>query len=68
MTVIVTLQKGDTEKYMRSGDTYIKHNDGTLDVLRNGAKEPHSYARGAWTNVEGDEKQLKRGRFEGWFK
>jgi hypothetical protein len=23
---------------------------------------------GAWTNVQGDEKQLQRSRFQGWFK
>jgi hypothetical protein len=49
-------------------DTYIKHNDGTLDVVRDGAKEPHSYAPGVWTNVQGDEKSLKRSGFRGWFK
>ena len=65
MTVTVTLQDGDTDKYMRFGDTYIKHNDGTLDVVRDGAKEPHSYAPGAWTNVQGDEKPLKRSGFRG---
>jgi hypothetical protein len=54
MTVTVTLQDGDTDKYMRFGDTYIKHNDGTLDVVRDGAKEPHSYAPGVWTNVQGN--------------
>jgi hypothetical protein len=68
MTVTVTLQDGDADKYMRFGDTYIKHNDGTLDVVRDGAKEPHSYAPGAWSNVQGDEKQLKRSGFRGWFK
>ena len=47
---------------------YIKHNDGTLDVVRDGAKEPHSYAPGVWTNVQGDEKSLKRSGFRGWFK
>jgi hypothetical protein len=51
MTVIVTLQDGDTDQYMRYGDTYIKHNDGALDVVRDGAKEPHSYEPGVWTNV-----------------
>ena len=67
MTVTVTLQDGDTDKYMRFGDTYIKHNDGTLDVVRDGAKEPHSYALGVWTDVQGDEKSLKRSGFRGWF-
>jgi hypothetical protein len=41
MTVTVTLQDGDTEKFMRFGDAYIKHEDGTLDVVRDGAKQPH---------------------------
>jgi hypothetical protein len=68
MTVTVTLQDGDTDKYMRFGDTYIKHNDGTLEVVRDGAKEPTSYAPGAWFNVQGDEKQLKGRRFQGWFR
>ncbi len=68
MTVTVTLQDGDTEKYMRFGDTYIKHEDGTLDVVRDGAKEPNSYALGAWSDVQGDEKSLKRSSFRDWFK
>jgi hypothetical protein len=68
MTVTVTLQDGDTEKFMRFGDAYIKHDGGTLDVVRDGAKQPHSYAPGVWTNVQGDEKQLKRRLFQGWFK
>ena len=68
MTVTVTLQDGDTDKYMRFGDTYIKHNDGTLEVVRDGAKQPHSYAPGVWANVQGDEKSLKQNGFRGWFK
>jgi hypothetical protein len=64
----VTLRDGDTDKYMQFGDAYVKHDDGTLDVIRDGAKELHSYAEGAWTNVQGDEKQLQRSRFQGWFK
>ena len=67
MTVTVTLQDDDTDKYMRFGDTYLKHNDGTLDVVRDGAKEPYSYASGVWTNVQGDEKSLKQSGFRGWF-
>jgi hypothetical protein len=39
-----------------------------VTLLRDGAKGPHSYAEGAWTNVQGDEKQLKRSRFQGRFK
>jgi hypothetical protein len=47
MTVSVTLQDGATDKYMRFGDAYVKHNDGSLDVVPCGAQQPHSYARRA---------------------
>ncbi|HXB84535.1 hypothetical protein [Mycobacterium sp.] len=56
MTVTVTLQDGATDKYMRFGDVFVKHNDGRLDVIRCGAKDPYSYAAGAWTDVQGNEK------------
>lgn len=65
MTVTVTLPDGVTEKYMRFGDAYVKHDDGTLDVVRTGAKQPYSYAPGEWTHVQGDEKRWKRSRFWG---
>ena len=65
MTVTVTLRDGGPDKYMRPGDAYVKHNDGTLDVIRSGSREPHSYASGDWTGVEGDEKSWKKGRFWG---
>jgi hypothetical protein len=64
MTVTVTLSDGGTDEYMRFGDAYVKHNDGTLDVTRGGAKQSHSYASGQWTDVEGDQKKSK-GRFWG---
>jgi hypothetical protein len=32
----ITLPDGATEKYMRFHDAYIKHSDGTLDVVRGG--------------------------------
>jgi hypothetical protein len=54
MTVTVTLQDGATDKYMRFRDEYVKHNDGTLDVIRDGAKRPYHYAPGAWTDVKGN--------------
>jgi len=50
MTVSVTLSDGRTDNYMRFGDAYVKHHDGTLDVLRTGAKQPHRYAVGEWTD------------------
>jgi hypothetical protein len=65
MTVTVTLRGGGSVKYMRSGDTYIKHNDGTLDVFRGVAKRPQSYASGQWAEVEGDQKSGKRRPFWG---
>ena len=50
---------------MRFGDAYVKHDDGRLDVVRGGAKQPHRYASEEWTDVEGDEKGWKTGRFWG---
>jgi hypothetical protein len=65
MTVTVTLQDCATDRYMRFGDEYVKHNDGTLDVIRDGAKRPYNYAPGAWADVKGNEKRLKRSHFWG---
>jgi hypothetical protein len=65
MTVKVTLRGGGSDKYMRFGDVYVKHNDGTLDVLRVGAKQAYSYASGEWTEVDGDRKSIKRHGFWG---
>ena len=39
------------------------NNDGTLDVIRGGVRQPYSYAAGQWTDVEGDQKSWKKGRF-----
>ena len=65
MTVSVTLPDGSTDEYMRFGDAYVKRDDGRLDVVRGGAKHAHSYALGDWADVEGDEKNWKKGRFWG---
>jgi hypothetical protein len=46
---------------MRFGDAYVKNHDGTLDVVRTGAKHPFSYASGEWTDVEGDQRRFKKG-------
>lgn len=59
MTVTVTRSDGKTDRYMRFGDAYVKHNDGSLDVVRTGAKQPFSYESGDWTDVEGDQKRHK---------
>jgi hypothetical protein len=60
MTVKVTLTGGGTDQYMRFGDAYVKNHDGSLDVVRTGAKEAHSYASGEWTDVEGDQKRFTK--------
>lgn len=65
ITVTVTLPDGGAEKYMRFGDAYVRHNDGTLDVIRGGAKAPYSYAPGEWTDVEGDQRKSTKRRFWG---
>jgi len=62
MTVSVTRHDGGTDKYMRFGDAYTKHDDGSLDVFRGGARTPLRYASGEWSDVEGDQKRSK-GRF-----
>ena len=59
MTVIVHRPDGETDEYMRFGDAYVKRGDGTLHVVRTGAKQPHTYASAEWTDVEGDEKKSK---------
>jgi hypothetical protein len=41
MTVAVMLPDGGTDKSRRCGDAYAMSNDGTLDVNRSGAKQPH---------------------------
>lgn len=59
MTVMVTLPDGRVDEYMRFGDAYVKRDDGTLDVIRTGARRPFSYAAGGWTLVDGDERKTK---------
>ena len=65
MTVMVTLPGGGTDQYMRFGDTYFEHGDGSLDVMRTGAKAPFSYPPGGWTEVQGDERKHKKRRLWG---
>jgi hypothetical protein len=65
MTVQVRLPDGATDEYMRFGDSYVKHSDGTLDVLRIGAKASYSYASDEWSDVEGDEKASAKRRLFG---
>ncbi|HEY9267767.1 MAG: hypothetical protein U1D00_27135 [Mycobacterium sp.] len=65
MTVTVTLPDGRTDDYMRFGDSFFKHDDGRLDVVRSGARQPFSYAPDEWADVEGDEKRWKKRRLWG---
>jgi hypothetical protein len=65
MTVKVTLPDGETDHYMRFGDTYFEHGDGSLDVIRTGAKDPYTYPADGWTEVHGDERKHKKRRFWG---
>jgi hypothetical protein len=63
MTVTVKLPDGGIDEYMRFGDAYIKHIDGTLEVVRNGVKKHFSYSKGEWTEIKGDEHRHKVGLF-----
>ena len=65
MTVTVTLPDGGTDEYMRFGDSYHENGDGTLDVIRTGAKESHTYESGEWARVEGDQRKFKKRRLWG---
>lgn len=65
MTVTASLPNGKTDKYMRSDDAYIKHGDGTLDIVRSGAQHTRRLAAEEWADVEGDESRWKKGRFRG---
>lgn len=59
MTVSVTCSDGTVDEYRRYGDMYLKHQDGSLDVIRTGAKKPFNYKSGQWTDVEGDQRKHK---------
>jgi hypothetical protein len=65
MTVTVTLQGGATDRYMRFGDEYVKHNDGTLDVIRDGAKRAISLRAGRVGRREGQRKAIEEKPFLG---
>lgn len=60
MTVLVTLTGGGIDKYMRTHDSFIKNHDGTLDIVRGGARRRLSYAAGEWSEVAGNEKKKHR--------
>jgi hypothetical protein len=60
----MTLTGGDTDKYMRFGDTYVKCSDGSLDVKRTGAEE-FTYPAGERADVEGGQSRGGRRRLFG---
>lgn len=59
MAVSVTCSDGHVDEYYRYGDTFFKHDDGSLDVIRVGAKKHFNYPSRQWTGVEGDERKHK---------
>jgi hypothetical protein len=63
VTVIVTLPDGGNDEYSRFGDTYFRHGNGTLDVIRVGVSAPYSYEAGSWTQVEGDQRKHQKRSF-----
>jgi hypothetical protein len=65
VTVRVTLPDGVIDEYLRFGDSYVAHTDGTLDVLRIGANDSYKYGSAEWTDVEGDQKATVKRRIFG---
>ena len=65
MTVTVTLTGGGTVRYSQFRDTYVKRDDGTLDIFCGGAKRSQNYATGQWADVAGNEKNSRTGLFWG---
>lgn len=63
MTVQVTRNDGVTDEFSRFGDRYIKHTDGSLEVVRAGTMQAATYLAGHWTEVVGDEKRKPHGLF-----
>ncbi|WP_135454686.1 hypothetical protein [Mycobacterium sp. DL99] len=57
MTVQVTRNDGVTDEFARFGDRYVKHNDGSLEVIRAETMPAATYPVGGWTEVAGDEKR-----------
>ena len=45
---------------MRFGDAFVEHGDGTLDVLRTGAKESYTFRTDEWSDVQGDQPKWKK--------
>ena len=62
MTVHVTRRDGVVHDFTRSADHYIKHIDGSLEVIRGGTAPPARYPVGGWSYVGGDGAQESRWR------
>ncbi|BBZ32389.1 hypothetical protein [Mycolicibacterium confluentis] len=63
MTVHVTRDNGVVDDYMRFGDRYVKHADGSLAVIRASTMPTKMYSAGQWSTVAGDERRIKHGMF-----
>ncbi|GCA96705.1 MULTISPECIES: hypothetical protein [Mycolicibacterium] len=67
MTVHVTRDGGAVDEFARFADRYIKHTDGSLEIVRSGSAQTNKYGAGSWVDVTGDEKQPRHVRFREWF-
>lgn len=61
MTVQVTRKDGVVQDFARFADRYIKHVDGSLEVIRGGTAPPARYPAGSWITVRGDHEKDTRG-------
>jgi hypothetical protein len=66
MTVHVTRDGGAIDEFARFADRYIKHTDGSLEIVRSGSAQTNKYRPGFWVDVTGDEKQTRRAFFRDW--
>lgn len=68
MTVHVTCKDGAVDDFMRFADSYVKHPDGSLEVVRAGTAKSSKYSAGQWLQVSGDEQRVGPGRLmHSWF-
>lgn len=63
MTVHVTRADGVTQDFTRSADEYVKHSDGSLEIIRGGTAPPQWFPVGRWIAVTGDRTRRRRNRF-----
>ncbi|BBX83701.1 hypothetical protein [Mycolicibacterium aubagnense] len=66
MTVHVTRDGGAIDEFDRFADRYIKHTDGSLEIVRLGSAQTNKYGAGCWVDVTGDEKHTRRAHFRDW--